>query len=174
ALIVASQLQSAHAETYPSRPITILVSLAAGTGMDTLGRIYAEKLTQALGPPVVIENKPGGAGVGAGETIAQGPPDGYPLAVATSAVLAIRPTLFKVRPFNPLVDFVPISHYVKSPFVLIVTPSLPVKSTRELIAYVKEHPGLSYSTSGVGGAPHLTGELLKQRFGVDMPHVTYR
>jgi len=174
ALTVASQLQSAHAETYPTRPITILVSLAAGTGMDTLVRIYADKLSQALGQPVVIENKPGGAGVVAGETIAKGPPDGYTLAVATSAVLAIRPTLFKVRPFNPLVDFVPISHYVKSPFVLIVTPSLPVKSTRELIAYVKEHPGLSYSTSGVGGAPHLTGELLKQKFGFDMAHVPYR
>jgi tripartite-type tricarboxylate transporter receptor subunit TctC len=110
----------------------------------------------------------------AGETIAKGPPDGYTLAVATSAVLAIRPTLFKVRPFNPLTDFVPISHYVKSPFVLIVTPSLPVKSVSELIAYVKEHPGLSYSTSGVGGAPHLTGELLKQKFGFDMAHVPYR
>jgi tripartite-type tricarboxylate transporter receptor subunit TctC len=174
ALFVASQLQPAQAETYPSRSITILVSLAAGTGMDTLVRIYADKLTQALGQPVVIENKPGGAGVVAGETIAKGPPDGYTLAVATSAVLAIRPTLFKVRPFNPLTDFVPISHYVKSPFVLIVTPSLPVKSVNELIAYVKEHPGLSYSTSGVGGAPHLTGELLKQKFGFDMAHVPYR
>jgi tripartite-type tricarboxylate transporter receptor subunit TctC len=174
ALFVASQLQPAQAETYPSRSIPILVSLAAGTGMDTLVRIYADKLTQALGQPVVIENKPGGAGVVAGETIAKGPPDGYTLAVATSAVLAIRPTLFKVRPFNPLTDFVPISHYVKSPFVLIVTPSLPVKSVNELIAYVKEHPGLSYSTSGVGGAPHLTGELLKQKFGFDMAHVPYR
>jgi tripartite-type tricarboxylate transporter receptor subunit TctC len=165
---------SVRAETYPSRSITILVSLAAGTGMDTLVRIYADKLTQALGQPVVIENKPGGAGVVAGETIAKGPPDGYTLAVATSAVLAIRPTLFKVRPFNPLTDFMPISHYVKSPFVLIVTPSLPVKSVNELIAYVKERPGLSYSTSGVGGAPHLTGELLKQKFGFDMAHVPYR
>jgi tripartite-type tricarboxylate transporter receptor subunit TctC len=173
-LLAALHLPPAHAETYPSRPITILVSLAAGTGMDTLVRIYAEKLTQALGQPVVIENKPGGAGVVAGETIAKGPPDGYTLAVATSAVLAIRPTLFKVRPFNPLTDFVPISHYVKSPFVLIVTPSLPVKSVSELIGYVKEHPGLSYSTSGVGGAPHLTGELLKQKFGFDMAHVPYR
>ena len=173
-LLAAFCPPSARAETYPSRPITILVSLAAGTGMDTLVRIYADKLSQALGQPVVIENKPGGAGVVAGETIAKGPPDGYTLAVATSAVLAIRPTLFKMRPFNPLVDFVPISHYVKSPFVLIVTPSLPVKSTKELLAYVKEHPGLSYSTSGVGGAPHLTGELLKQRFGFDMAHVPYR
>jgi tripartite-type tricarboxylate transporter receptor subunit TctC len=165
----------AKAESYPTRPITIIVSLAAGTGMDTLVRIYGERLAQALGQPVVIENKPGGAGVIAGETIAKGPPDGYTLAVATSAVMAIRPTLFKVRPFEPLSDFVPISHYVKSPFVLIVTPSLPVKSVKEFIAYAKERPGqLSYSSSGIGGAPHLTAELLKQKYGFDMAHVPYR
>jgi tripartite-type tricarboxylate transporter receptor subunit TctC len=165
----------APAENYPSRPITIIVSLAAGTGMDTLVRIYGERLSQALGQPIVIENKPGGAGVIAGETIAKGPPDGYTLAVATSAVMAIRPTLFKVRPFEPLSDFVPISHYVKSPFVLIVTPSLPVRSVPEFIKYARERPGqLSYSSSGIGGAPHLTAELLKQKFGFDMAHVPYR
>ena len=160
---------------YPNRPITIIVSLAAGTGMDTLVRLYGEKLSQALGQPVVIENKPGGAGVVAGETIAKSAPDGYTLAVATSAVMAIRPTLFKVRPFDPLTDFVPISNYVKSPFVLIVNPSLPVKTAQEFIAYVKQRPGqLSYSSSGIGGAPHLTMELLKQKFGFDMAHVPYR
>jgi len=165
---------SAQAQTYPSKPITIIVSLAAGTGMDTLVRIYGEKLSQALGQPVIIENKPGGAGVVAGETIAKGTPDGYTLAVATSAVMAIRPTLFKVRPFDPLTDFVPISNYVKSPFVLIVNPSLPAKTAQEFIAYVKQKPGLSYSSSGIGGAPHLTMELLKQKFGLDIAHVPYR
>src|SRR5436189_2044806 len=132
-LAVLAASAPARAEGYPSRPITIIVSLAAGTGMDTLVRIYGEKLSQALGQPVVIENKPGGAGVIAGETIAKGPPDGYSLAVATSAVMAIRPTLFKVRPFEPLADFVPISHYVKSPFVFVVTPALPVRSVPEFI-----------------------------------------
>lgn len=165
----------ARAQSYPTRPITIVVSLAAGTGMDTLVRIYGEQLSQALGQPVVIENKPGGAGVVAGETIAKGKPDGYTLAVATSAVMAIRPTLFKVRPFEPLTDFVPISHYVKSPFVLIVNPSLPVGSVSEFVKYAKERAGqLSYSSSGIGGAPHLTMELLKQKFGFDMAHVPYR
>jgi tripartite-type tricarboxylate transporter receptor subunit TctC len=164
-----------QAQPYPTKPITILVSLAAGTGMDTLVRVYGDKLAQSLGQPIVIENKPGGAGVVAGETIAKGPPDGYTLAVATSAVMAIRPTLFKVRPFDPLTDFVPISLYVKSPFVLIVPPSLPVNSVKEFIAYAKAHPGqLSYSSSGIGGAPHLAMELLKQRFGFDIAHVPYR
>ena len=165
----------AHADNYPSRPITIIVSLAPGTGMDTLVRVYGEKLSQRLGQPVVIDNRPGGAGGGAGETIAKGPPDGYTLAVATSAVMAIRPTLFKQRPFDPLTDFIPISLYVKSPFVFIVNPALPVRSVPEFIKYAKERPGqLSYSSSGVGGAPHLTAELLKQKFGFDMAHVPYR
>src|SRR3954469_15167382 len=165
----------AQADEYPTRPITIIVSLAPGTGMDTAVRLYGEKLAQRLGQPVVIENRPGGAGVVAGETIAKGTPDGYTLAVATSAVMAIRPTLFKQRPFDPLTDFVPISHYVKSPFVFIVNPSLPVRSVPEFIAYAKERPGkLSYSSSGVGGAPHLTAELLKQKFAIDVAHVPYR
>jgi tripartite-type tricarboxylate transporter receptor subunit TctC len=175
-LVAALQAAApAKAENYPTRPITIIVSLAAGTGMDTLVRLYGEKLSQALGQPVVIDNRPGGAGVVAGEAIAKGPPDGYTLAVATSAVMAIRPTLFKTRPFEPLADFVPISHYVKSPFVFVVTPSLPVDSVPEFIKYAKARPGqLSYSSSGIGGAPHLTAELLKQKFGFDMAHVPYR
>src|SRR5712692_10557523 len=165
----------AHADNYPTRPITILVSLAAGTGMDTLVRLYGEKLAHSLGQPVVIDNRPGGAGVVAGETILKGAPDGYTLAVATSAVMAIRPTLFKQRPFNPLTDFVPISNYVKSPFVFIVNPSLPVQSVPDFIKYAKERTGqISYSSSGIGGAPHLTAELLKQKFGFDMAHVPYR
>lgn len=173
ALMLPAAAANAQAP-YPSRPITIIVSLAAGTGMDTLVRLYGEKLSQALGQPVVIENKPGGAGVIAGESIVKGAPDGYTLAVATSAVMAIRPTLFKVRPFEPLTDFIPISNYVKSPFVLIVNPSMPAKTAKEFIAYVKQKPGLSYSSSGIGGAPHLTMELLKQKFGLDIAHVPYR
>ena len=167
--------EPAHADNYPTRPITIIVSLAAGTGMDTLVRLYADKLSQSLGQPMVIDNRPGGAGVVAGESILKGAPDGYTLAVATSAIMAIRPTLFKQRPFNPLTDFVPISNYVKSPFVFIVNPSLPVTTVPEFINYAKERPGqISYSSSGIGGAPHLTAELLKQKFGFDMAHVPYR
>ncbi|MCC6780843.1 MAG: hypothetical protein IT537_30075 [Hyphomicrobiales bacterium] len=111
ALLAYGARAPASAQNYPSRPITIIVSLAAGTGMDTLVRLYGERLSQSLGQPVVIENKPGGAGVVAGETIVKSAPDGYTLAVATSAVMSIRPTLFKVRPFNPLSDFIPVSLY---------------------------------------------------------------
>jgi tripartite-type tricarboxylate transporter receptor subunit TctC len=175
ALAALEPYPQAHAQPYPNRPITIIVSLAPGTGMDTLVRAYGEKLAQRLGQPVIIDNRPGGVGVVAGETIAKGAADGYTLAVATSAIMAIRPTLFKQRPFDPLTDFVPISYYVKSPFVLIVNPSLPVHSVAEFINYAKGRPSqLSYSSSGIGGAPHLTAELLKQKFGFDMTHVPYR
>jgi tripartite-type tricarboxylate transporter receptor subunit TctC len=163
------------AERYPARTIKLIVAFAPGGVADIMGRLIAQLLQHKLGGTVIIENKPGGAGVVAGETIAKGASDGYTLAVATSAVLAIRPTLFKVRPFEPLVDFVPISHYVKSPFVLIVAPSLPVSTVPEFIKYAKERPGqLSYGSSGIGGAPHLTGEWLKQKFGFDIAHVPYR
>ena len=123
----------ARAEPYPTRNVTIIVSLAPGTGMDTLVRLYGEKLAQRIGQPVVIDNRPGGAGVVAGEAISKGAADGYTLAVATSAIMAIRPTLFKKFPFDPLADFVPISLYVKSPFVLVCDPALPVRSFAELV-----------------------------------------
>ena len=175
ALTVLGLHAPAHAQGYPSKPVTIIVSLAAGTGMDTLVRLYGEKLSQSLGQPVVIDNRPGSAGVIAGEAIAKGPPDGYTLAVATSAVMAIRPTLFKTRPFDPLTDFVPIALYVKSPFVFIVNPAIPVHTVPEFVKYAKDRPGkLSYSSSGNGGAPHLTMEGLKQKFGFDIAHVPYR
>jgi len=166
---------SAHAQTYPSKPVTIIVSLAAGTGMDTLVRVYADKLSQSLGQPMVVENRPGNAGLVAGEAIAKSTPDGYTLGAFTSAVMAIRPTLLKRMPFSPSADFVPLALYVKSPFVFIVDPKLPVQSVSDFIKYAKERPGqLSYSSSGVGGAPHLTAELLKQKFGLDLAHVPYR
>jgi tripartite-type tricarboxylate transporter receptor subunit TctC len=143
--------------------------------MDTLVRLYGEKLSQRLGQPVVIDNRPGGAGVVAGESIIKGAADGYTLAVATSAIMAIRPTLFKKFPFDPLGDFLPISLYVKSPFVLICDPSLPVQSVADLVAYAKARPGrIAYSSTGIGGAPHLSVELLKQRFGFEATHVPYR
>jgi tripartite-type tricarboxylate transporter receptor subunit TctC len=175
ALAALGQASSAHAQAYPTRNVTIIVSLAPGTGMDTLVRLYGEKLSQRLGQPVVIDNRPGGAGVVAGESIIKGAPDGYTLAVATSAIMAIRPTLFKKFPFDPLGDFIPISLYVKSPFVLICAPSLPVQSVADLVAYAKARPGeIAYSSTGIGGAPHLSVELLKQRFGFEATHVPYR
>jgi tripartite-type tricarboxylate transporter receptor subunit TctC len=165
----------ARADTYPTKAITIMPLLAAGTGLDVTVRLYAEKLSQAFGKPVVVENKLGSAGLVGIAALKAAPADGYTMIVATSAVMAIRPTLLKSVPYDPLKDFVPIALYVKSPFILIVNPALPIHSVPELIQYVKERPGkLSYSSSGVGGAPHLSSEYMKQRFGIDLAHVPYR
>ena len=164
-----------RAETFPIRSINIMPLLAAGTGLDVTVRLYAEQLSQAFGKPVVVENKPGGAGLAGVAALKAAPADGYTMIVATSAVMAIRPTLLKTVPYDPLKDFVPIALYVKSPFILVVNPALPIRSVPELIKYVKERPGqLSYSSSGVGGAPHLSAEYMKQRFDIDLAHVPYR
>ena len=167
--------QPAHAQNYPAKPLSIIVSLAAGTGMDVIVRLYAERLSQSLGQPVVVENRPGAAGHVTMDSILKAPADGYTLAVATSSAMAIRPTMFKKLPYDSLNDFVPIALYLKSPFILVVNPALPVQSVPDLIGYIKERPGqISYSSPSVGGAPHLAGEYLKQRYGIEMTHVPYR
>jgi tripartite-type tricarboxylate transporter receptor subunit TctC len=177
ALALAALLhhQPAHAQAYPTKPINIIVALAAGTGMDVIVRLYGDKLSQSLGQPVVVENRPGAAGHATMEGILKAPADGHTLAVATSSAMAIRPTMFKKLPYDSLNDFVPIALYLKSPFILVVNPALPIQSVPDLIAYIKERPGqISFSSPSVGGAPHLAGEYLKQRFGIEMAHVPYR
>jgi tripartite-type tricarboxylate transporter receptor subunit TctC len=165
----------ARAETYPSRSVTIMPLLAAGTGLDVTVRLYAEQLSKAFGKPVLVENKPGSAGLIGVAALKAAPADGYTMIVATSAVMAIRPTLLKNPPYDAQKDFIPIALYVKSPFILVVNPALPVHSVPELIKYVKDRPGqLSYSSPGIGGAPHLSAEYMKQRFEIDLAHVPYR
>lgn len=167
-------VMSAPAQTYPDRPITIVVPLAAGSGMDTLVRLYADKLQASLGKPVVVENKPGAALMLAAAQVATAPADGYTLMVSTSSAMAINPVLYKKINYK-LTDFVPVSFYVKSPFILVVNPDLPAKSVPELIKLAKESATpLSYSSPGAGVAQHLSMEYLKQRFGVKLTHVPYR
>ena len=136
-LVLASP---AHAQ-YPNRPVTIMVPLAAGSGMDVLVRLYADRLQQSLGKPVVVENRPGASLMLAANAVAAAPPDGHTLLVSTSSAMAINLTLFRRVTYDPDRDFVPISLYVKSPFILVVNPDLPVKSVPELIRYVKENQG---------------------------------
>ena len=166
--------QPALAQDYPTKPITIVVPLAAGSGMDMLVRLYADKLQASLGKPVVVENKPGAALMLAAAQVAAAPPDGYTLVVSTSSAMAINPVLYKKINYK-LTDFVPVSFYVKSPFILVVNPDLPVKSVPDLIKHAKEtDKPLSYSSPGAGVAQHLSMEYLKQRFNVNMAHVPYR
>jgi len=166
---------SSAAQAYPPNPITVVLPLAAGSGMDTLARLYGDRLSQSLGRVVVIDNRPGASLMLAANAVAVAPPDGYTLLVSTSSAMAINLVLFKQVNYDPERDFVPVALYVKSPFVLVVNPSLPVRSVPELIKYIKEGTTpLSYSTPGAGVAQHLSMEFMKQRFGLEITHVPYR
>src|SRR2546429_6431277 len=160
---------------YPNRPVTIIVSVAAGSGMDVLVRLYADKLAQSLGKPVIVENRPGASLMLAANAVAAAPPDGHTLLVSTSSAMAINLTLFKQVTYDPDRDFIPISLYVKSPFILVVNPDIPAKTVPELVAYIKQNQGkLSYSSPGAGVAQHLSMEFMKNQFGLEITHVSYR
>ena len=164
----------ARAQTYPSRQVTIIVPLAAGSGMDTLVRLYADKLSASLGKPVIVENKPGAALMLALQQASSAPPDGHTLVVSTSSAMAINLVLYKKVPYD-IKDFTPVSFYVKSPFILVVNPDLPAKTVPELIKLSKDRrEPLSYSSPGAGVAQHLSIEYMKNRFDLKMTHVPYR
>ncbi len=163
------------AQDYPSKQITIVLVLAAGTGLDVVVRTWSEQLAQYLGKPVVIDNRPGANGILAINNVKNAAADGHTLLVGTSAALALNPTTYKKLPYDPAKDLVPLAVYLKSPFVLVTHPSLPVHSVKELAAYVKARPGqLSYSSTGPGGAPRLATEMFMQNFGLDITHVPYK
>lgn len=177
ALVCAAALPAteAAAQSYPTKQVTIIVPLAAGTGMDTLARLYGDKLQQTLGRPVVIENRPGAALALGAAAIATAPPDGHTIGILTSGPMAIGPVLYKKVNYDPQKDFVPISLYVKSPLVLVVDPALPIKSVPELIQYAKASAKpLTYSTPGAGAFQHLSTEFMAQRFGLKFTHVPYK
>lgn len=164
----------ARAQDYPSKPVTIVVSLAAGSGMDAATRFYAQKLSEAFGKAVVVENKPGAATTLAANRVANAPADGYTLVVLTSIALCINPTLYKTLNYDPQ-DFVPLSLYVKSPFIMVVDPALPVKSLSDFVKLAKaSNPPLNYASIGTGSVQHMSMEFAKQRLGFEATHVPYR
>jgi tripartite-type tricarboxylate transporter receptor subunit TctC len=165
---------SAHAQSYPSQPIKIIVSLAPGGVADILARILAAKLGEA-GKTVVVENRTGGGGVIGADAAAKSPPDGYTLYMGFHGTQSILPHLQAKLPYDAAKDFVPIIFIATSPNILIVHPSVPVNSAKELVAYIKANPGkLSYGSPGVGSSGHLAGEQFKQIHGLDIVHVHYR
>jgi tripartite-type tricarboxylate transporter receptor subunit TctC len=175
ALLALALSAPSSAQSYPAKPITIMVPLAAGTGMDAIARLYGDELTRALGKPVVIENRPGAALMLAASVVAAAPADGYTLLVTVSGNFATLPVLYKKINYNADKDFVPIALYVKSPFVLVVNPALPIHSVSDLIKTAKSNATpLTYSTPGAGTMQHLSIEAIKQRFGFDLTHVPYR
>jgi tripartite-type tricarboxylate transporter receptor subunit TctC len=176
ALVLAALLPSPlAAQDYPSRPITLMVPLAAGTGLDVIARFYGERLAQNLGKPVVVENRPGAGMIPATQAALAAPPDGHTLLVATSSTLSINQTLFKQLPYDPEKDLVPVAHYITAPFILALNPALPPRTVPEFIKYANEQPApLNYSSPAGGGVAHFAVELMKHRFGLNLTHVPYK
>jgi hypothetical protein len=164
-------------QNWPSQNITLVVPLAAGTGMDLISRIYAERLQQALGRPVVVENRPGASLTLGAVAVSKSEPDGYTLGVAAASVLTSNPILKKSVPYDADKDFMPIALYAKSPFVLAVGAGLGVSSVPEFIALAKKRQAagnpLSYASLGPGAVQHVSMEMLKLQHDVEIMHVPY-
>jgi tripartite-type tricarboxylate transporter receptor subunit TctC len=165
----------AQADTFPSRTVKLVVPFPPGGPLDATGRAIAQKLTEAWGQSVIVENKPGAGGnIGAGY-VAKSAPDGYTVVMGALSTHAVNPSLYPKMPFDAQRDFAPITLVAITPNVLVVNPSLPVHSVKELIAYAKANPGkLSFGSGSIGSAGHLAGELFKVDAGVDMVHVPYK
>ncbi|QQX83161.1 tripartite tricarboxylate transporter substrate binding protein [Cupriavidus necator] len=161
--------------TYPTRPVTLVVSAAAGGTTDIAARMIAEPLSKALGQPVVVDNRPGGNGSIAAQMVARAKPDGYTLMLQYSGFHVITPLLVKNLSWDPVKDFAPVANILSAPQVLVVRPSLPVKSLKELVAYAKANPDkLNYASSGNGSLQHVSTELLNQMAGTKITHVPYK
>ncbi len=165
----------AAAQTYPSKPINLLIPFPAGGGTDVLGRLLGQKVSSSIGQQVVIENRPGAGGSIASESVARAPADGYMLMLSTNSTHVIGPLLNSKLRYNAQADFTPVAYVGTAPRLLLVNKSLPVKSVKGLVALAKARPGaLNYASNGVGTITHLTSELFKSQAGVSIEHVTYK
>lgn len=165
----------ALAQTYPAKPVTLVIPFPPGGGTDTGGRILAEQLSKKWGHPVVVENKGGAAGQIGADMVAKAKPDGYTLLLGNIGTQAINPSLYTKMPYDPDTAFAPISLVAELPLAMMVNPSVPVKTANEFIALAKSKPGqFSYSSAGPGGAPHLAAEMFKDQTGTFILHVPYR
>src|SRR6478736_1306224 len=172
--VLALAATSAHAQTYPNRPIRLIVPFAAGGAVDVLARLLAGKLSEQLGQPVVVENKPGAGGTLAADQVAKSPPDGYSILENTNGA-AIAPALYKSLPFDALHDFAPVTQLVASNLVLVASPKSGITSVKELIERAKTNPDkLNYGSSGIGNPLHLTMEMIKHATGIQIQAVPFR
>jgi len=173
-LVVVAQCGLAAAQGYPSGPVRLIVPYPPGGGTDTLARLLARKLNEAWGQPVVVENRGGANGTIGAAVVARAPADGHTVLIVPIG-FAVNPNLYKNLPFDSVRDFAPVSQLSSNPSVLVVHPSLPVRTVKELIALLKAHPGeIDYASSGNGSTPHLATELFKLMSGTRMTHVPYK
>ena len=174
-LCAALFVAPAIAQQYPQKPVRIVVGVPPGGATDIVARLVGQKMGEQMGQAVVIDNRGGAGGNIGAELVAKAAPDGYTLFLATIGTMTINPWLYKNMPFDTLRDFAAISQLTSMPQVLVVHPSVPAKSVKDLIAYAKSNPGkLNFASGGSGTAIHLAGELFKTMAGVDMVHVAYK
>jgi tripartite-type tricarboxylate transporter receptor subunit TctC len=166
---------AAAAQSWPARPVRIVVAYPPGGGIDILGRQLAERLTHAWAQPVVVENRPGANTIVAADAVAKSAADGHTVLMTTDATFSINPHLYARLPFDTQRDFVPVTMLVLLQQLLVAHPSLPANSLQELIRLAKDKPGsINYASYGSGSQPHLSGEMLKYKAGIDLVHVPYK
>src|SRR5258708_6220016 len=175
AAVLCAMTFGAAAQTYPGKPVRLVVPYPAGGPVDILGRIVAQRLSDSLGQPFVVDDRPGAGGTLGSDLVAKAPPDGTTLVVGNNATHATNESLYPDLPYATLRDFAPISLVATVTNLAVLHPRMPARSIAQLIAYAKANPGqLNYASSGSGSAAHLTGEMFKLATGTDIVHVPYR
>lgn len=174
AIGIAIVANPAAAQTYPTKPVRVVVPFAPG-GVDVTARIIAERLTGSLGQPFVVENRPGAGGSVGAKVVTGSDPDGYTLMFSTPGPVVVSPLINRNAGYDTLKDFVPVAMVSQSPLLLVVHPSVPARTVKDLVAHAKANPGkVHFPSPGFGTQPHLVGEMFKQLTGVDIVHVPYR
>lgn len=164
-----------HAQAWPSKPVRVIVNFPPGGVADQLARLVGQPLSEALGQPVVIENRGGAGGNIGGDAVAKSPPDGYTLLMSSGGMVSINPHLYAKMPFDPTKDIVPVASIARVAVYLVTKPDMPVKDVNEFVAHLRQHPGkTSFGSPGNGSSPHLAGEMLKSMTGTFSLHVPYR
>ena len=174
AVAAAIFAQAAGAQNYPNRPLRLVVPFSAGGAADVPGRILTQKMSEALGHQVVVDNRPGAGSTIGADQVAKAPPDGYTL-LTISNTHFVSAALYKKLPYDSVSDFAPVTQVTSAPNIIVVHPSLPAKTVKELIALAKAKPGkIDYASSGNGSTQHLTGALFTKMAGIEMTHIPYR
>ena len=174
-VLLAASFGGAWAQIYPSKPIKVIVPYAAGGAADITARVVTQKMSENMGVPIVVDNRPGANGMIGTEAVVKAAPDGYTLLLVASGPLVVNPALYAKVPYDPVKDLLPISQVTTFQYAVVVTASSPINSMQELVAMAKAKPGMiSYGSTGVGGGGHLAGEMLGLITGTNLAHVPYK
>lgn len=174
-LLLLLAASAAMAQSFPQRPVRIVVPYPPGSGTDIVARILGQKLSEGWGQQVIVDNRPGAGAIIGVDAVAKAAPDGYTIGIADTGPLAINPALYSKLPYNPVRDFAPVTVVATLPFILVVNPGVPARNVAELVALAKSKPGeINYASVGNGSAVHLATELFKSRAGINLTHIPYK